>query len=136
LECPNGDLPDYKFFCFDGKMQYFYIRSDYAQNHEAGKMSFFDRHCNYLQGVGLDYCDVSSKELHICNNIKEMIEIAEKLSERFPHIRVDFYNINGNIYFGEMTFFNASGYFTFEPDSFDYDIGSSFVLPKKEISKG
>ena len=59
--------------------------------------------------------------------------LSEILSKKFPHVRVDFYNINGKIYFGELTFFMASGYLEFEPDKFDYVLGEMFVLPKKRL---
>jgi hypothetical protein len=129
LEGSNGDLPDYKFFCFNGKMQYFYIRSDYAKNHKDAKVSIFDRYYNYLQGVGWDYCGVSLEKPELCSNIKKMIETAEMLASQFPHVRVDLYNVDGKIYFGELTFFHASGYFKFEPDNFDYEMGNKFRLP-------
>jgi hypothetical protein len=54
------------------------------------------------------------------------------LSADFPHARVDFYDIDGKIVFGEITFFNASGYMKFEPDEFDYELGDKFELPKKD----
>ena len=59
-----------------------------------------------------------------------MIELAEKLSKPFPHVRVDFFNIDGEIIFGEMTFVTASGYLSFSPDSFDYELGELFQLPE------
>ena len=61
-------------------------------------------------------------------NYNEMLEAAKVLSAPFPHVRVDMYNINGKIIFGELTFFNASGYMQFTPDSFDYTIGEKFDL--------
>ena len=61
-----------------------------------------------------------------------MVEIATKLSEDFPAVRVDLYNINGRIYFGELTFFPWSGYVQFNPDSFDFEMGKKFRLPEKE----
>lgn len=57
-----------------------------------------------------------------------MIKVAEKLSEDFPHVRVDLYNDNGKILFGEMTFYNASGYMEYDPDSFDIEIGNRWSL--------
>ena len=62
-------------------------------------------------------------------NYYKMVEYAEILSKSFPHVRVDFYNIDGTIIFGELTFFMASGYLSFNPDSFDYEMGQQFVLP-------
>jgi hypothetical protein len=128
LACPNGDLPDYKFFCFDHQVQYFYIRTGYAKNHALGELSFFDRNLKYLQGVGMDYCGISDKRPKLCDEVKKMMEMAENLSAEFPHVRVDLYNIDGQIYFGELTFFNASGYMKFEPDAFDFEMGEKFKL--------
>jgi len=55
-----------------------------------------------------------------------MIRIAEDISRRFPHVRVDLYNVNGRIYFGELTFYDGSGYMVYTPDSFDIEIGGYF----------
>src|SRR5699024_5943718 len=64
-------------------------------------------------------------------NYKEMVKIAETLSVDFPHVRVDLYNIAGSIFFGELTFYHASGYIEFEIDEFDYILGDEFFLPKE-----
>jgi hypothetical protein len=66
-------------------------------------------------------------------NFDEMIKIAERLAEDFPHVRVDLYNIKGRIIFGEMTFYNDSGYMKYDPDEFDYLAGEKFVLPEKKV---
>lgn len=128
LEQKNGDLDDYKFFCFNGKVKYFYKRSGYAKSHDEGIMSFYDRKKKWLKGVGLDYCKTSPSEQELCKNIDEMIAIADKLSEDFPHVRVDLYNIDGKIVFGELTFYNAGGYMIFTPDKFDFEIGEEFEI--------
>ena len=60
-----------------------------------------------------------------------MIETAEKLSKGIPHVRVDLYNINGQVYFGEITFFHFGGVVKFEPDEWDYKIGEWLKLPKE-----
>ena len=64
-------------------------------------------------------------------NYERMIEIARMLSKDFPHVRVDLYNIDGNILFGETTFYPGSGYMQFKPNEFDKVLGDAFVLPKK-----
>ena len=58
-----------------------------------------------------------------------MKELACKLSKGIPHVRVDFYNINGSVYFGEMTFYHHGGVIPFHPESWDYTFGSWIVLP-------
>ena len=64
-------------------------------------------------------------------NYEKMVEIAEILSKPFPHVRVDLYNLDGKIIFGEFTFFTNAGAEHFVPDSFDYELGKPFILPKK-----
>lgn len=59
-----------------------------------------------------------------------MIQIANDLSQDFPHVRVDLYWVNKKIYFGDLTFYLLSGYEVFKPDSFDYVLGDEFTLPK------
>ena len=61
-----------------------------------------------------------------------MIEIAECLSSPFPHVRVDLYNVNGKIIFGELTFFNDGGRMKYDPDEYDYIFGDFFELPEKK----
>ena len=93
------------------------------------KVSVFDRNFNKLPVLregDAEFPDVK-KPAHF----DDMVMIAELLSTDFPHVRVDLYNINGIIYFGELTFFNASGYMKYCPDSFDYRIGKIWLLPKK-----
>ena len=65
-------------------------------------------------------------------NYNEMCQIAKKLSSKFPHVRVDLYNQNGAIWFGETTFFSGSGYTIFEPDEFDFMMGKAFKLPQRK----
>ena len=59
-----------------------------------------------------------------------MLEIAKILSEDFPFVRVDLYNVGGKIYFGELTFYPWSGYVRYCPDEFDYQLGKQFMLSK------
>lgn len=130
----NGDLPDYKFFCFDGKVYCSYMMQNYTMHHEDGVLGFFDRDFRLLKVKRKDFkAMVNPPEKP--KNYKKMVELAEILSKDFPHVRVDFYNIDGKIVFGELTFFNASGYVEFEPDQFDYDMGEQFNVISFEKSK-
>ena len=64
---------------------------------------------------------------------RKMIAIAEKLAKGLPHIRVDLYDCNGKIYFGELTFFDGSGFDKIEPEEWDYKIGNMLELPPKKV---
>lgn len=123
----NNDLPDYKFFCFDGKVFCSYVMIDYIDDHSKGKLGFFDRSFNQMKYRRLDY-GIIDRKIDKPRNYDRMVEYAEILSKGFPHVRVDFYNIDGEIVFGEMTFYNASGFTVFEPDEFDYILGRKFKL--------
>lgn len=62
------------------------------------------------------------------SNFDEMIDLAKRLSKGFPFVRVDLYNVESKIYFGEMTFYPWSGYVAFSPDIFDFNLGEKFIV--------
>lgn len=132
LEDSDTGLTDYKFLCFNGKVEYFFIRSVVPEDHDAGRMAFYDGQKNFLPGVGLDYYTAAEEALPLPKTIETMIEYAQILSEDFPHVRVDFYEVEGKIIFGELTFFHASGFLHFIPDEFDFELGKKFILPEKK----
>ena len=77
----------------------------------------------------MDYTQIAEKSPELdFEKIKEMVALSESLARDFLHVRVDFFLVNQQIYFGEMTFYNASGYMQFEPDEFDYILGNVFSL--------
>jgi hypothetical protein len=125
----KNDLPDYKFFCFHGKVFCLYTMIDYTDNHENGKLGFFDRDFNQMPYFRLDFKPIT-EPVHKPDCFDEMVRIAEDLAKDFPHVRVDFYDVNGTVVFGELTFYNACGYTKFKPDEFDYIMGDQFILPK------
>lgn len=133
LEDSDDGLTDYKFLCFQGNVEYFFIRSVVPEDHDAGRMAFYDKDKNFLPGVGLDYYTPAEKALPMPQNIDTMMEYAQILSKDFPHVRVDFYEVGGKIVFGELTFFHASGFLEFSPDQFDFDLGKKFVIPEKTL---
>lgn len=129
MEDSTGELRDYKFFCFDGRVRYFKVDFDRFTNHRA---NYFDREGNLLP-FGEEPCppDYNAK-IELPNNLQEMIKFAEMLSENIKFVRVDFYNVNGKIYFGEMTFFPASGFWKFVPEEYDSILGEYLMLPKEK----
>lgn len=123
----RGDLPDYKFFCFSGKVYCLYVMRDYTDDHSRGELAFFDRDFQPMHVYRKDFKPLTA-QIERPVNFNFMVEIAESLASDFPHVRVDLYNIDGDIFFGEMTFYNASGYTTFDPDEFDFKMGEKFNL--------
>lgn len=122
-------LLDYKFFCFYGEVEMLYICAQRNKEGE-GKISLFDKDMNLLPYRRKDI-DLIDFEIKKPKNYSTMLEIASLLSKDFPHVRVDLYNIDGKIYFGEMTFYNASGYGKFDPELLDELLGNKFILPSK-----
>jgi len=121
LEDLNGDLLDYKFYCFNGKVKYIHVDIDRFKRHSR---CFYD-----LNWVKQDFTlrfPLYEGEVKKPKNLDEMIKVAEKLSENFPHVRVDLYNINGKIFFGELTFTPGNGSERFLPDKYDFYFGSFF----------
>lgn len=121
------DIIDYKFFCFDGKFKILQIHKD---RYIAHKLGFWDENLNFLPGVWILY-PCFEEVVELPSNIREMVKVAEKLAEGFPFVRVDLYNIDGKIYFSELTFYPASGYLKFEPTTFDERLSSYFNFPRK-----
>ncbi len=123
-----NDLPDYKFFCFQGKVFCLYTMIDYTDNHENGKLGFFDRNFQQLPYYRLDFKKITQPiPKPAC--FDKMVAAAEVLAQDFPHVRADFYDVNGQVVFGELTFYNACGYTRFTPDEFDCIMGAQFKLP-------
>lgn len=119
-------LPDYKFFCFHGKVGFVYGISDRKQG-ETAEIGIYDKGFHKLNVSRTDERP-QNIPLPIPENYNRMLYIAEQLSKEFPEVRVDLYNVDGKIYFGELTFYDGSGYMGFEPDSFDYEAGKLFDI--------
>ena len=126
-----GDNPnDYKFYCFDGKAKVVGIYQDRNTEKETTG-DFFDMDFNWLDFTfNMPNAKVKpSKPSHF----EEMIRIARILSEGIPHVRVDLYLSNDKIYFGELTFFDGSGFDKIEPIEWNIKLGDWINLPEKII---
>lgn len=120
------ELRDYKFFCFGGQVKCYKIDFDRTFEHHA---NYFDKEGNLIY-AGEEVCPpVFNKKLNSSLNIQEMQKLAEKLAENLPFLRADFYDVDGKIYFGELTFFPASGFGKFKPEQFDYELGKWMTIP-------
>lgn len=123
-EVPS-ELLDYKFFCFNGKVKFFKV--DFGR--------FVDHHANYYSPEGelLDFGEMAfepdpNSPVELPDNLDKMIVLAEQLSKDIPFVRVDFYNTNGRIYFGELTFYPASGFGKWTSPDIDQKLGDLLVL--------
>ena len=128
----SGDLKDYKFFVFNGKVKCFKIDFDRFKKHRA---NYYDRDAKLLE-FGEVVCPPNyKKKLEMPKNLKQMILLAEKLANNIPFVRIDFYEVNGKIYFGEITFYPSSGFGRFVPEKWDMILGDWLVLEKDDNSK-
>ena len=124
----TAELRDYKFFCFAGVPKALFIASDRQKSGEEVKFDFFDMDYNLLPFTnGHPNAEIAPQKPKCFD---EMRMLAEKLSEGIPHVRVDFYEVDGQVYFGEMTFFHWSGIVPFDPEEWDERIGAWIKLPQ------
>lgn len=120
-ECLN----DYKVMCFNGEPRIVWVDMGRSSNH---RRNFYDINWNPLH-VESD-CPMSDYPVEKPSSLNKMLEIASVLSKDFPFVRVDFYCFDDRVYIGEMTFYPWSGCVNFKPDSFDFELGKMFKLPK------
>lgn len=124
LEDESNELRDYKFLCFNGMVEYCWIDESRYSNH---KRNTYDRDWNIQPWNQLDYGN-TDYDIDKTINFEKMVEVAEILSKDFAHVRVDLYNVNGVIYFGEMTFTNGSGFEPIFPAQYDSELGKLWDL--------
>ena len=123
----SKDLKDYKFFCFDGDVKYMFVAIDRG-SHKT-KFNFYDMDFN-LQNIKQHYPN-DKHNIDKPINFNIMKELASKLSKGIPHLRVDFYEINGKVYVGELTFSHFGGFVPFEPNEWDLKLGSFINIEKR-----
>ena len=122
----DGDLIDYKIFCMNGRA---YFTEVCTERSKGPYFDIVDRDWNMIPGVitGAENCPYPLKRPE---NYAEMLAVAEKLSEDLPFCRVDLYNVDGRIYFGEMTMTPATGLLFHFTDAFLLDQGKHLTLPE------
>lgn len=115
----DGELRDYKFFCFNGEPKLMFIAS--GRGHNATKFDYYDLNFNHVDI--LQKYPNANEPLRKPETFEQMIEFSKVLSKGFPHVRVDFYEVDGHLYFGEMTFYHFSGFMPFRPSKWDRIFG-------------
>ena len=126
----KNDLKEYQFHCFHGQPKCIIVVSE--RKTEA-KVDFYDLNWNRLPLRKKS--SPSQKEINKPYCLTEMISIAKKLSNNFPFVRVDLYEVNKQIYTGELTFFPNAGFGTYNPISWDYKFGDLINLKTIKINK-
>lgn len=121
----TGELRDYKFFCFDGVVKCYKVDFDRFNAHRANYYTADDE----LMEFGEEICPPDfDKFIRIPENLRVMKKLAARLSEAHAFLRTDFYDVDGQIYFGELTFFPASGFGKFIYKGNDELLGSWIKL--------
>ncbi len=124
-DAQTKELRDYKFFAFDGEVKALFIATDRGSGDV--KFDYYDANFNHLDLV--QQHPMSGMDIQKPACFEEMKEIAGKLSVGMPHVRVDLYEVNGKVYFGEYTFSHHGGCVPFHPIKWDYEFGSWIKLP-------
>lgn len=125
------ELRDYKFFCFNGVVKALFIATERQKEGEDVKFDFFDADFNHLPFKQGHENAINIPDKPIC--FEEMKRLASVLSKQMPQVRVDFYEVDGKVYFGEMTFFHHGGWTPFEPSKWDNIFGAWLILPPKTL---
>lgn len=121
------ELRDYKFHCFDGEPKFILVCTG-RKSKEGLREDFFDIDWNHLDVQRPEHGNASFS-IPRPNQLDQMIELSKKLSQNITFSRIDFYLVNGKIYFGEITLFPTSGYTAFVPENYDAMFGSWIHLP-------
>lgn len=120
------ELRDYKFFTFNGIPKVLYITQGRGTNSET-VADFYDMEFNHLPfTIDHEMSKIPPKKPECFEDMKRLAAI---LSEGTPQLRVDFYEVDGKVYFGEMTFFHCSGFENFHPEEWDKIFGEWIILP-------
>lgn len=121
---------DYKIVCFNGKAKLVQVHLDRFANHVQDTYDLEWNKIDLLWGF-----EMSEHSGSICEKpkkLEEIIMLSERLAANMCQVRIDWYIVQDNIYFGEITFFDGSGFTPMTPESYDYLLGSWITLPKNK----
>ena len=130
-DATSTDLIDYKFYCFNGNPKYCQVIRD---RNTKETIDFYNMKWEIQDFVGLNpYATNGQLPVPPPINLELMRNICIKLSKNIPFVRVDLYEVNGSVYFGELTFYPASGFGQFYPHEYNTILGNMITLPNEAI---
>lgn len=121
----SNSLRDYKFFCFDGVPKIMYISDNSHTKNQS--IAFFDMNFKSLDIKRKDYQSFKNKPVKPIN-FKKMKELSSLLSKDIPHVRIDWYEVDGRLYFGEITLYTGSGFIPFTDEKWNVKLGDLIDL--------
>ncbi len=119
----HTDIEDYKFFCFNGEPVILFVATERSSN---CKFDFYDMNFNHLDIENIH--PQSGKILERPRCFEEMKKIASTLSKGIKFVRIDLYEIEGKVYFGEFTFFHGGGFWPMKPEHWENDLGKLITI--------
>ncbi len=131
---PNAEgdisLVDYKLWCFNGEPFSFLVCSGRHSNGYEVELSCYDLEWNYLPGkiIATKHVSVAQHQIRRPQCLHEMVEVARRLSKPFPQVRVDMYEVDGKVYFGELTFTSLGGMMNYYNPEYLQEMGSKIKL--------
>ena len=129
LDSGASSLTDYKIWCFYGKAHYVWVCNNRSGGGNSAHVMTYDLDWNAHPEFSVFNSDyLKGKVMPRPDNLDEMLSVAEKLSQGFPELRVDLYNVQGKIYFGELTFTSQGGFMDFYTPEFNLELGSKFDI--------
>lgn len=128
-ELLDDDIKDYKFYCFNGEPKFLYISEGLAKAHDQARMNFVTLDWEKAPFQRKDYAQFEELPAKP-ENLKNMIQVAKKLGQPFPFVRVDLYSIKGRTIFSELTFYPNGGFAPFYPKEWEYKVGRWLDLHK------
>lgn len=131
LQDKNGKIPnDYKLHCINGKVEFVYCSVDReGENYRSIYTPAWER-MNMEWVAPQDHKGYFGADIEKPETFSRMVKIAEDIAKRFAYVRVDFYDVDGKLYYGEITLHHGSGFDTFEPEEYDYFYGDKLKLEK------
>lgn len=121
------ELRDYKFYCFNGNVKAMLLASNRQKGNEELRFDYYDK--NFVKLNMTNYWHPNAiEESNKPKSFNEMIKFASELSVGFPHVRIDFYEVNGQVFFGEFTFYDQAGYLKINPKLWEIEWGDLIDL--------